>query len=319
MSFFRRHQKTVMVTMGVILMVTFTVGGSLSMLPGFGGGGGGGSGTGPDETVVTWQGGRVTQKQLEAQQMMHIVAVNFLRDVIASAVEKGGSPVVGGRRIPKETPVNQIAMMSPGIPADSSEPTLVRTMLMARKAEQLGVTVDHRAVREFLNQLSAGILSESDWELLARDSVPSGMAVSFNQLLDHLAFELKAQHAQILAAASFMNVSRQVPQFGYLPLFSTGEAWDYFNRLNRRFSIEAYPIDVTPLMAQVGGTPTEAELIAIFEKGRSRYPDPASPEPGFRKPQKVAFDYLKISMAPFLAEAKKQITDEQVAKEYEAG
>jgi hypothetical protein len=40
-------------------------------------------------------------------------------------------------------------------------------------------------------------------------------------------------------------------------------------------------------------------------------------DPGFHQPHKVAFEYLKVDFAPFLNEAKKEITAEQVAKQYE--
>jgi hypothetical protein len=98
-----------------------------------------------------------------------------------------------------------------------------------------------------------------------------------------------------------------------------GEMWEAHNRLNRRFSIEAYPVEVAPLVAQVGGQPTDKELRALFEEGKGRDPDPNRAEPGFHRPQRIAFEYLKIDFAPFLAEAKREITDEQIAKQYELG
>jgi hypothetical protein len=92
--------------------------------------------------------------------------------------------------------------------------------------------------------------------------------------------------------------------------------WEYFNRLNRRASIEAFPIDVVSLVAQVRGEPTAAEMQKLFDDGRSRDPNPAIQEPGFHKPHKVAFDYLRVDFKPFLEAAKKQITDEQIDEQY---
>ena len=308
MSFFRRHQKVILVTMGIVCMVTFTVGGSLSMLTG------GGGPTGNNPPVVTWKGGRVSESQLEAMRHLHVVAVNFLRDVIVASIDKGGLPTINGNRITKEQAPNYqrfIMEVDPGLPADASERALVRTMLLAKKADEQRLAVDHQAVRDFLKQLSDGELSESDLESLARSNVPDGMAMSYGQLLDQLAYELKAQHLSVLVSAGLFTPGK--------PLYSTGQAWDYHNRINRRFEIEAYPVDVEPLVTQVGGAPTEVELQALFEKGRSVDPNPALPEPAFRKPHKVAFDYLKVEMGPFLAAAKLQITDDAIAKHYELG
>ena len=39
--------------------------------------------------------------------------------------------------------------------------------------------------------------------------------------------------------------------------------------------------------------------------------------PGFHKPRKLAFKYLKVSFAPFLEDAKKQITEEQIEEAYQ--
>ncbi|MEX2172777.1 MAG: hypothetical protein WD872_00360, partial [Pirellulaceae bacterium] len=297
----RKYQKSILVVMGVILMVTFTLGTSLDyFLAGSGG-------PSADEVVVTWKGGKLRQSELDRMRTSHVIAVNFLREVILLAVERGGTPIVNGQPIQPNQPIND-----PGIVADSSDATLVRTMLLAKKADDLGVKVDHEAVRDFLRQLGFPEVQEGEWEEIARRNIPSEMPMSVGQLFDQLAYELKAQQVRGLAAAGLY-----LPTQRFLPVMSLGNAWEFDNRLNRRFTIEAYPIAVAPLVAQVGGEPTEAELQALFEKGRHVDPNPASPEPGFHQPYRVAFQYLKVNFAPFLEEAKKQITDEQVAQQYE--
>ena len=61
--------------------------------------------------------------------------------------------------------------------------------------------------------------------------------MSVSQLFEHLAYELKAQHVRMLAHDGPVCA-------GVGPIVPPGEAFELFNRLNRRFSIEAYPIDV---------------------------------------------------------------------------
>lgn len=300
MNYLRKHQKIVLAWMCVVCMVTFVIGPYLLDMFSYRGQ----READANPTVVTWTGGTIKDHDLRGMRDRHRVAVNFLGSVIVKTVDAKGTPVIFGRPVTQAN-LNQ-AVNDPGIDGDDSDEALVRRMLLARRAEDLGITVNRESVFDFLRQLSSPELVERDWLEIAQDSIPDGLTMSVNQLFDQLEFELEAQHVQMLAQAGLNAVS-------------PSEAWDYHNRLNRRLSIEAYPVAVEPLIAQVGGNPTRDELLEIFDKGRSRDPNPNVPDPGFHKPHKIAFQYLKIDFRPFLDEAKKQITDEQIAKQYELG
>jgi hypothetical protein len=306
MSYLRKNQKTVLVIMGVVLMFTFTIGGSLEFLTGptlFNTGGA--EGRGPNPVVATWRGGKIREDDLEKSRLLHLVTVNFVRQLLMLSVERGGEPVVGGQPIPKGTPLLQIAQIDPGIPADASEFSLVRTMLLAKKADELKVAVDRDSARQFLRGLNIEFeVPESEWPQIAREVIGDNLAMSYDQLLDHLAFELKAQHVRMMSQAGLFSVS-------------PAAAWDYHNRLNRRFAIEAYPVETAAFVGKVTETPSDSVLRELFLKGRTRDPNPSVAEPGFRRPQKIAFDYLKVDFQPFLEQAKQSITDEQVARQYE--
>jgi hypothetical protein len=296
MNFLRKYQKTILAIMGVVCMITFVVGPYLlDMVSGSASGGSGG-----DPVVVTWKGGRVTESRLSGMQVAHTVAVKFMYDVIATAVERGGQPIVNGEPVTKES----IRMLqNPGIPGQQGEYATIQTMLLAERARELGIHVDQDSVRRYLYELAPEV-PESEWQAIASRSFTGDVKMSLGQILDQIAYDLRAQHATRLSQAGLFAVT-------------PGQMWDYHNRLNRRFTIEAYPVDVVSLKKQVTGTPTDAELLAIYEKGKRFYPDPALAEPGFRRPHRIAFEYLKVDFKPFLDEAKKQITDEQVAKQYE--
>src|SRR5262245_53978134 len=112
----RKYQKPILVVMGVILMVTFTVGYSLDAIINSGGFGafGGGGGRQREPVVVTWVGGKVRESELEMKRRTHQAAVNFLHMLIAQVVERGGQPIINGRPLPKDVPLNQIVMIDPG-------------------------------------------------------------------------------------------------------------------------------------------------------------------------------------------------------------
>ncbi len=309
----RKYQKPILVVMGVILMVTFTVGYSLDTLinsGGFGGFGGGGGGQ-RDPVVVTWVGGKVRESELEMKRRTHQVAVNFLHKLIEQVVERGGQPIINGRPLPKDVPLNQIPFIDPGIGLDSSEQSIVQKLLLAKKADELGVVVDQQAAREFVESLSIPDVQPEEWRNILSQVTPQGLAMSVDQLLAQIAFDLKANHVLVLLQAGLADIAQ-----GELTI-TPGQAWDYHNRLNRRFVIEAYPVDVAGFGAQVRAEPTEAELDALFEKGKSQDPNPLIPDPGFHSPHKIAFQWLRIDRGPFVEAAMKKITDEEVARRYE--
>ena len=303
----RKYQKPILVIMGVILMVTFTVGYSLDTLinsGGFSGMGGGSEGSEErDPVVVTWVGGKVRESELRQKEQLHQIAVNFLRHLIAEVVSRGGQPVVNGQTIPKDTPINQIMQIDPGIGQNSTESSIVGTMLLAKKADQLGISVDQQAAREFVESLSIPDVAPEEWrDILSRAA--QGVSISVDQVLSQIAYDLKARHMQMLSQAGLLGVT-------------PGQFWEYHNRLNRRFVIEAYPVDVAGFGAQVQGEPTDAELRAMFDQGKSRDPNPSIAEPGFHQPRKIAFQWVRIDRGPFVEAAMKKITDEEVAKRYE--
>mgnify|MGYP000713562017 CR=1 FL=1 len=298
MNFLRKNAKAVLVFMGVVCMVTFVVGPYLLDLFA-----GRGRPAIDNPVVVTWTKGKVRSDELRRMRFHHQLAYQFLQQVVVTAIQRGGKPTLYGQ------PIRLDQSFDVGIPADNSDEALVQTMVLAEEARRRGIVVDRAAVKEFLRQLSFPELNEGDWQEIAQELVRD-KNVTVNQLFDHLAYELRAQRMRVLAMTGLT-----APRVG--PIVPPAQAWELFNRLNRRVTIEAYPVEVLPLISQVREEPTEAEVLALFEQGRYRDPDPTLDEPAFHKPHKLAFTYLKVPFAPFLEEAKKQITQEQIEQAYQ--
>ena len=298
MNYLRKHQKVILAVMGVVCMVTFVIGSSIESFISSA------RSSRQDPVVVTWVGGKIHEGELDIKATAHQIAVNFLRMLIVETIERGGSPVVNGQTIPKDATPAQIAQMDPGIFGDASESTIVRMELLAKKADELGIVVDQEAAREFLRALCYPEIQDAELPALALRVMPEQMRMSYEQLLDQIAFDLKSQHMAMLSQAG-------------LYAMPPAQMWEYHNRLNRRVVVEAYPVEVQPLVDQVKEAPTDAELRTLFEEGKHRDPNPALAEPGFHRPAKAAFAWLKIDFKPFLDAAKTQITAEQVAQQYE--
>ncbi|HZN35919.1 MAG TPA: hypothetical protein VFB80_18950, partial [Pirellulaceae bacterium] len=296
MHFLRKYQKIVLVVMGVILMVTFTVGTSLSLLFDRQR-----EGRPTDPIALTWENGPVRESELQVMRYRHNAARQFLFTLIAETIQRGGRPVVNGQVI---TDLQTLQRVGVGIQMDDSDPSLVTTMLMEAQARKQGIVVDREAVKAHLRRLTEPELREAEWAEVMSNVLGEHSRLSADDVLDQLAYELRAQHAWLLANAGM----------GTVP---PGKMWECFNRLNRRAAIEAFPIDVEPYVKDVKGEPTPTELQNLFDEGRFRDPNPNSHEPGFRKPHKVAFEYVKVDFAPFLETAMKEVTDEQIQKQYE--
>lgn len=304
MNYLRKNAKFILVVMGIVCMITFVVGTALVDLAASARRGLDSQTQNP--VVVTWTKGTVRDTELRNLRFRHQLAYTFLYRLIAEAAERGGKPMVNGRPITREDLSR--GQVDVGIPQDSSDESLVQTMVLAEEGRRMGVVVDQEAVKDYLRQISYPELKEGDWLDIARELV-TDKNITVNQLFEHLQYELKAHHVRMLAMAGLYAQ-------GVGPIVPPGEAFELFSRLNRRLAIEAYPVEVKPLVAEVKGEPSQAELEKIFEEGKYRDPNPNSDEPGFHKPHKLAFTYLKVNFAPFLEEAKKQITEEQIEEAY---
>src|SRR5262245_23782122 len=302
MNYLRKNAKVVLVFMGIVCMITFVVGTALIDLANNVRRGA----QDPNPVVVTWTGGSVHQNELQGLRYRHGLTYQFLKSVLAACLQRGGQPMVNGRPVTREELERDQADV--GIAIEGRDESIVQTMVLAEEARKMGVAVDRDAVIDFLRQISSPELREGDWLQIAQE-VLTNQHLSVNQLFDHLAYELKAQHVRMLAMSGLY-----AQRVG--PIVPPGQAFELFSRLNRKLTIEAYPVAVEPLISQVKGEPSEAEIQKLFDEGKHRDPDPTMDEPGFRKPHKLAFKYLKISYTPFLDEAKKQITDEQIEEAY---
>ncbi|TVS16145.1 MAG: hypothetical protein EA424_14785 [Planctomycetaceae bacterium] len=293
LSMFRRHQKVLLVVFGVVIVITFTIGGSIeyyqsARMP-----------TGQDtDVVVTWKHGRFRDDDLMMMRNLHNLTVRFLDTLVMQAVEAGGVPSAPG--LTRDQMTGQIR--DPGIPRSYAEEDLVQTAVLARRAEELGVVVSDQAIVEFLDGLAAGKVPRTEFAGLLRQAT-GGRLIQL-QLFEQLRKELQAQNLRMMANSGL---------FAITPV----SAWNYFNRLDRRVETEMLPLPVEDFLDQVSQEPTRAEIQAMYEKGRDQIPDPFSPEPGFKRPLKIAFQYLKADFERFLEAEMAKIDDDQVQAYYE--
>jgi hypothetical protein len=286
---FRKHQRVLLVVVGVICIITFTVGDFiLSYFPM------GGGGSAEANTVVTWKGGELNENELVNLRRLHRLTLDYLDRVAATTVERGGSPKGAGISRDQAGRITE-----PGIPRDDSDLRLVRTLLLAEEAEKIGMEVPDEAIYAFLAELSDRMLSSEELRNILKETRGQ---LTRDQLFDHLRREMIARNYMRLMVSG--------------DVMTPEDAWSYYNRLSRRVttSILAFPaeehLDQAP-------QPSKAEVQELYEKYKDQYDFPASPEPGFKQRPKYKFAYFKADRDKFIEEEKAKISSEEVQKYYD--
>ena len=296
MHMFRKYQYMLLIVFGVLLMFVFVIGDALTGLMSGPGGGGGQS----DEVVLTWKHGSVSGNDLYSQRVRHNMAVDFLSEVVQETVRREGTPKGPG------VYRDQFGRYNPGITVAENDETIVQKMLLAAKAESLGVKVDNDTVKAFLNQLSDGELTENDLGVVYNKTIAG--RITQQQLMDQLQHELLAQQMLMMTRAGLFVVPPH-------------EAWDFHNRMQRRVQTELVALSVDSFKDKVTKTPSDAEIQTLYDEGKNRFPNPYSPEPGFKRRHKIAFEYVRADSGKLqdeeAAKIKDTITDEDIEKYYE--
>jgi len=187
-------------------------------------------------------------------------------------------------------------------PDEGSSPTsdeaLVETWLLARRAEALGFLVDERAMQSFLNGLSQEPLSQQNWDRVLRAA-----GLNVQDLVGVLRDEVLALR---LKRAFRVSLEGATP----------AQRWDYFQRMNRKVTIQSLPVPVSDSVDQVA-EPDEATLQAFFDEHKDKLSSPTSPEPGFREPERIAVEYLKAEYERFFEREQKAVSPDEVKEYYE--
>ena len=308
-STLRRNQGYVLAVMGVVLIITWVIGpNALDFLTGRSSRGRAAS----QPAVVQWNKAGspqfLTEGDLVHLRQEHMAVLDFVNRVVKKALANKAIPQAPGLNL---TPSQRNGQISLGLPMDNSEATVVNILLFAERGREMGVRVDKEAMVSYLKNLSGFSLEQGDFRDLAKetvdDAVKSGRVISVDSLFAALRKELTSQVALYMTGASVNNVS-------------TGELWELHKKLNLRYRIEAYPVDVEKLKANFKAADAKPdELVALFNKGKNRVPDPDFPDPGFKTPHRIAFGYCTVDFEVFLAMAKKNVKEEQVLERYQKG
>ena len=241
-----------------------------------------GSGVGgADPLAVSWTGGGLRESGLQRAVIMRKVMNQFLVETMAAA---GQDP-------------SRIRL------ADD-EKDVVDTMLLAKEAEKNGIVVSNAAINQFLSEWTNDLVRPDQFDSIVRQ-IGGRMGVSQEDVFEALRTVLMARRMETLLVGGV--------GFDGAP---AGWRWDYYRRLEQAATVEAVPVVVEQFVDKLP-EPAEPALRAFFEKYKDDLPAARSPDPGFRQPHRVRYDYLVAKAGAFQDEEKQKITDEQVKAFYE--
>jgi hypothetical protein len=290
---FRKHQKILMAVTLLFAMFAFVFLGPLA-----GGLAPPSAASADNPAVVTTKYGTFYEADMQRMVRMRDILNNFLEQAYRLAVQAGGEPTA----YPHLLRNNQ---------GEVTERLVVNEMLMAKRAEQLGFTINDASVNQYLQALTAGAVpSERLRELIQGSYVGPRQPVTMDVIFDALRRDLLASKLQETYQASLA--------------VTPAESWRYYRRLNDRMTAQVLAVPVEDFLDQVK-EPTDEELRAFFNQYKEQYDLPstvagvelASPLPGFRRPPRGEFAYVKADYDRILDQAAKEVTPEEVKKYYE--
>ncbi len=239
-SIFRKHQRILVAVSGVLLMVAFLV-----LPPLLDNRSSAGSKQDP-VAAETKLYGNIRESDLQRMRSARALANRFVAATLATAAGYQINDPFG----------------------PDSERSVVDTMILARKAEQLGMRVTDEEITRFLQGISSDRITGPQFaEILQVISGGRKGSVSRRQVYDALRTELLARHL----ASSFVRSSQNTP----------GERWEYYQRLKNRAQIEVVPVMVADFIDKVPD-PDDARSAPISTNIRRRSLSPVPRRPASR-------------------------------------
>ena len=180
----------------------------------------------------------------------------------------------------------------------------VETLILARRAEGMGMVATDRAINDYL----------------CTDCRQS----AFSQVRrDHRQHQARRTHSSLNEAYLFDGLRREMLASKYSEMFRfavlgmpPAERLGYFERLNLKADAQVLPVKAEQFLKDVP-QPSDEQLESFFELHQNQLPQPNSPEPGFKEPTKVAFEYFKANLDKFIERTTDEVTPEEMQEYYE--
>lgn len=261
----------------------------------------------PKATAVSWDGGSLSNLQVEQMTRRRQLLNTFLKQIEGM----GGRSAYEAGVEPSQLRVQQL--LGPETPQDGVEQSVVQTHLFADAARKAGMAVSDEAIAHYLDELGRGNVTRLEMREFLSHLQKQGGGATMENIFAAIREEMLARNYITSNQFAFMTVTPE-------------QRWKDWLRVNDRVIVEAAAIPVESMLVDVKD-PTDAEVKEFFDKYKNREPGPEvafgttelpSPTPGFRIPRKIDLEFIEGNYDAFLAKAEEKVTDEEIAKYYEA-
>ena len=292
-SIFRKRQKLFLAIAGVGAMVSFILlPPVMRMMEGDGGGAAG--------TVVSTKYGDIGERQMSTLIQQRQISNTFFQQLLQLTLEAmARSGQIDAQNFNRLAQFKQNELLREGLLLPPNETSVVRSMVAARRAEELGLRVSDERINQLIARVTQDMVPAAEIAGILRNMT---VRISQNQLFDIIRPELLANDLLYLVNSGTQTSS------------TPAERWNYFLRSRQQTTAEVVQVEVDDFIDKVAD-PSDKELLAYFNKYKDEYPQPDSPEPGFRLPERRDFQYFEADFEHFYNE--EAVTDDDVAKYYE--
>ncbi len=252
-------------------------------------------------TAVRWKNGSMSRDEVRTLTASYQRSYQFLDRLAREVIQLGGKPTVPNFM----QNGNELIL---GLAPPNSAVDVVQTKILADEARRHGVNISDDTVDLYIQELTNGKISQARYLELMRET--AGSDLNRFQLYRYVKDEISKQLLLQMQAAGVTHNGA--------PLVTPSTNWQNFQRFEQRSKIETYPVFAENYLEEVTGQPTEKELRELYERGKNIAPQPAdSPEFGFAKRYLADFEYVRGYQDKFLEAAKKELTEDQIRKEYD--
>ncbi|MCU0713406.1 MAG: hypothetical protein MUC43_15210 [Pirellula sp.] len=302
---FRKNQRIFMAGAVLLAMFAFVI---APMFDGMRDSSGGGF-LRSSPVIAAWKGGAISNDQAQMDEMDLQIANRFLSELARAVMQKGGMP-----QVPAFSP--DLSML--GISGDLDTRTAAFRRMLITEAQNTGIRFDDDSVKVFLEKFVNGKLGGEAIVAILKQSTDRRMTMTyFNRVMrDELAY----QHMLRLTNAGMIFEDLRDSRPVAAPILaSPSKNWREFLRLNRKAKVQAYPVYVKDLLADVTTTPSDKELKDLYAKGKDiiRNANLLESEPAFMTPPKAEIEFLTIDTEALIVAEMAKIPEEELRKEYE--
>ncbi|WP_428304525.1 hypothetical protein [Lacipirellula sp.] len=296
--YFRKHTKAFMAVAVVLLMFIWVVGSSFSS---------GRSNDGPrtDGKVATWNGGSLSQSQLQALMAQRKITNDFLLGVFGAG---GGTT---GYDLPRDIPLQGI-LLTNDQEMDILDQIVINTEVEAELAKEAGITVSDQLISQYIKKLGLNKVSD--------------------QQAEQIFANLGNGNPRTTEGIVFGTLRKALAAYFYTRMYSDAgwvvtpeQKWADWRQVNERISVQAAILPIEKFLAEVP-EPTDEQLQGLYNEFKDYDPglrvnfggyDVNSPNPGFAEPQRVRIEYLKASIPVLTEKLLDTITEQDIAYYYE--